>query len=149
MHRFAELLLGDADELRGDARANLSLGQELTRLTGQGRPAVAGVWILNQAESRELIGLNTAFVPGPPSLTGGALGGSIKSNLPSGKAELDYQPVLGTLVYASISRGVKSGGFTAHNTVSAPAADPFARSPPAVNSGAASVAASARWKVSS
>jgi hypothetical protein len=38
------------------ARANLSLGQELTRLTGQGRPAVAGVWILNQAESRELIG---------------------------------------------------------------------------------------------
>ena len=76
-------------------------------------------------ESRELIGLNTAFVPGPPSLTGGALGGSITSNLPSGKAELDYQPVSGTLIYASISRGVKSGGFTAHNTVTAPSADPF------------------------
>ncbi len=38
------------------ARANLSLGEELTRITGHGRPAVAGVWILNQAESRELIG---------------------------------------------------------------------------------------------
>jgi iron complex outermembrane recepter protein len=76
-------------------------------------------------ESRELIGLNTAFVPGPSSLTGGALGGSITSNLPSGKAELDYQPVSGTLIYASISRGVKSGGFTAHNTVTAPSADPF------------------------
>jgi iron complex outermembrane receptor protein len=76
-------------------------------------------------ESRELIGLNTAFLPGAPSLTGGALGGSITSNLPSGKVELDYQPVSSTLVYASIGRGVKSGGFTAHNTVTAPAADPF------------------------
>ncbi len=76
-------------------------------------------------ESRELIGLNTAFLPGAPSLTGGALGGSITSNLPSGKAELDYKPVSSTLLYASISRGVKSGGFTAHNTVTAPSADPF------------------------
>jgi iron complex outermembrane receptor protein len=76
-------------------------------------------------EKRELIGLNTAFLPGAPSLTGGALGGSITSNLPSGKAELDYKPLSGTLLYASISRGVKSGGFTAHNTVTAPAADPF------------------------
>jgi iron complex outermembrane receptor protein len=76
-------------------------------------------------ESRELIGLNTAFLPGVPSLTGGALGGSITSNLPSGKMELDYKPVSSTLLYASISRGVKSGGFTAHNTVTAPAADPF------------------------
>ena len=76
-------------------------------------------------ESRELIGLNTAFLPGPPSLTGGALGGSITSNLPSGKAELDYKLFSSTLLYASISRGVKSGGFTAHNTVTAPSADPF------------------------
>ena len=76
-------------------------------------------------ESRELIGLNTAFLPGAPSLTGGALGGSITSNLPSGKAELDYKPASDTLIYGSISRGVKSGGFTAHNTTTAPAADPF------------------------
>jgi iron complex outermembrane recepter protein len=76
-------------------------------------------------ENRELIGLNTAFLPGAPSLTGGALGGSIISNLPSGKAELDYTPIKATMLYASISRGVKSGGFTAHNTVTAPAADPF------------------------
>jgi iron complex outermembrane receptor protein len=76
-------------------------------------------------ENRELKGLNTSFLPGAPSLTGGALGGSITSNLPSGKIELDYKPVSDTLTYASISRGVKSGGFTAHNTVSAPAADPF------------------------
>ena len=76
-------------------------------------------------ETRELKGLNTAFLPGVPSLAGGALGGSITSNLPSGKFELDYTPIADTLIYGSISRGVKSGGFTAHNTLSAPAADPF------------------------
>lgn len=77
-------------------------------------------------ETRELIGLNTGFlVPSIPSFTGGALGGSTTSNLPSGKIELDYKPVADTLIYWSISRGVKSGGFTAHNTVSAPATDPF------------------------
>ena len=77
-------------------------------------------------ETRELIGLNTGFlVPSIPSFTGGALGGSTTSNLPSGKIELDYKPVTDTLIYWSISRGVKSGGFTAHNTVSKPAVDPF------------------------
>jgi iron complex outermembrane receptor protein len=76
-------------------------------------------------ENRELKGLNTAFLPGVPSLTGGALGSSIVSNLPSGKLELDYTPVAGTLVYGSISRGVKSGGFTAHNTTVSVSADPF------------------------
>jgi iron complex outermembrane receptor protein len=77
-------------------------------------------------ETRELIGLNTGFlVPSIPSFTGGALGGSTTSNLPSGKIELDYKLVADTLIYWSISRGVKSGGFTAHNTVSAPATDPF------------------------
>jgi iron complex outermembrane receptor protein len=77
-------------------------------------------------ETRELIGLNTGFlVPAVPSFTGGALNHSITSNLPSGKVELDYTPVDRTLVYGSISRGVKSGGFTAHNTTTAPAADPF------------------------
>jgi outer membrane receptor protein involved in Fe transport len=77
-------------------------------------------------ETRELVNLNTGFlVPSIPSFTGGAQNRSLTSNLPSGKVELDYTPVAGTLVYESISRGVKSGGFTAHNTVTAPAADPF------------------------
>jgi outer membrane receptor protein involved in Fe transport len=77
-------------------------------------------------ETRELLGLNTGFlVPAFPSFTGGALNHSITSNLPSGKIEVDYTPQAGTLVYESISRGVKSGGFTAHNTTTAAAADPF------------------------
>lgn len=78
-------------------------------------------------ETRELVNLNTGVLAGPPipSFTGRALNGSITSNLPSGKVELDYTPVDKTLIYWSISRGVKSGGFTAHNTTTAPAADPF------------------------
>jgi outer membrane receptor protein involved in Fe transport len=79
-------------------------------------------------ETRELVNLNTGVLAGPPvaSFTGGVLNPpSTTSNLPSGKFEIDYTPAAGTLVYGSVSRGVKSGGFTAHNTVSAPAADPF------------------------
>src|SRR5271166_4726232 len=77
-------------------------------------------------ETRELIDLNTGFlVPAIASFTGGPLSASTTSNLPSGKIEFDYDPTADTLVYASSSRGVKSGGFTAHNTVSAPAVDPF------------------------
>ena len=79
-------------------------------------------------ETRELVDLNTGLLVGPfsiPSFAGGAQSHTITSNLPSGKIELDYTPQEGTLVYESISRGVKSGGFTAHNTTSAPVADPF------------------------
>lgn len=83
------------------------------------------VGVREDHENRELKGLNTAFLPGVPSFTGGALGGSITSNLPSAKLELDYRPLSHALIYGSVSRGVKSGGFTAHNTLSAPAADPF------------------------
>jgi iron complex outermembrane receptor protein len=85
----------------------------------------ATIGVREDHETRELKGLNTSFLPGVPSFTGGALGGSTTSNLPSGKFELDYTPIAGTLIYGSISRGVKSGGFTAHNTLSAPAAEPF------------------------
>lgn len=78
-------------------------------------------------ETRELVNLNTGFLTGPPipSFTGTLNPPSITTNLPSGKAELDYTPVDKTLIYASISRGVKSGGFTAHNTTTAAAADAF------------------------
>jgi len=78
-------------------------------------------------ETRDIKNVNTGVVVGPPfpSFTGGPLGASTTSNLPSGKVELDYHPQADTLLYYSISRGVKSGGFTAHNTTSAGAIDPF------------------------
>ena len=79
-------------------------------------------------ETRDLKNLNTGVVVGPPlpsfTFTNG-LGGSTTSNLPSGKIELDYHPAANTLLYYSISRGVKSGGFTAHNTTSVSVIDPF------------------------
>jgi outer membrane receptor protein involved in Fe transport len=37
---------------------------------------------------------------------------------PSGKFELQYKPVTDDMLYASISRGVKSGGFTTYNSAS-------------------------------
>ena len=75
-------------------------------------------------ETRELKNLGTGFiVPALPFTSG--LEHTITSNLPSGKLELDYTPIDGTLVYESVSRGVKSGGFTAHNTVVAASAEPF------------------------
>ena len=76
-------------------------------------------------ENRELIGLNTAFLGVAPSLAGGPQNRDLVSNLPSAKFELDYKPLADTLLYASVSRGVKSGGFTAHNTVNAASADAF------------------------
>jgi iron complex outermembrane receptor protein len=78
-------------------------------------------------ETRELVNLNTGVLVGPPvtSFTGVLNPPSTTSNLPSGKFEIDYAPEAGTIIYESVSRGVKSGGFTAHNTVSAPAVDPF------------------------
>jgi iron complex outermembrane receptor protein len=75
-------------------------------------------------ETRELLNLGTGFIVPVVPFTSG-LSHSITSNLPSGKIELDYTPQDGTLIYGSISRGVKSGGFTAHNTTSGPATDPF------------------------
>ena len=79
-------------------------------------------------ETRELSGLNTGVLVGIdlPSFTGGAVTPqTTTSNLPSGKFELDYTPTEGILVYGSVSRGVKSGGFTAHNTTSGAAAEAF------------------------
>jgi iron complex outermembrane recepter protein len=68
-------------------------------------------------ETRDLIGLNTSFGPFP-SLNGGPQNRSLSNSDVSGKAALEYQYATRALLYGSISRGVKSGGFTAHNTVS-------------------------------
>ena len=79
-------------------------------------------------ETRELMNsTRDSAGPGRSPRSPGALvtPPSTTSNLPSGKVELDYTPRAGTLIYESISRGVKSGGFTAHNTTTAASADAF------------------------
>jgi outer membrane receptor protein involved in Fe transport len=44
---------------------------------------------------------------------------SISYTLPSGLARLNWKPTDNLLVYGSVSRGIKSGGFTAYNTTDA------------------------------
>lgn len=44
---------------------------------------------------------------------------SLDYTLPSWKAELQYTPTRNDMVYASVSRGINSGGFTTYNTSNA------------------------------
>jgi iron complex outermembrane recepter protein len=82
-------------------------------------------------EKRDLSNLNTLFSVSDPVDYGGAfnLSGaqsrSLSNSDVSGKLGLEYQYAPRALLYGSISRGVKSGGFTAHNTLAAAAVDPF------------------------
>jgi outer membrane receptor protein involved in Fe transport len=55
----------------------------------------------------------------------GPTSGSFSNNQTSGKAALEYQASKEMLAYGSISRGIKSGGFTAYNTFNAAALTPF------------------------
>jgi outer membrane receptor protein involved in Fe transport len=64
-------------------------------------------------EKRRLRDFSTA-IGGVPTFTNGDR--DAKLDKPSGKIELNYQLAPSTLLYASVSRGVKSGGFTVYNS---------------------------------
>jgi iron complex outermembrane recepter protein len=85
--------------------------------------------VRQEHETRDLSGLNTQFLTVGgfqiPSFTGGPQDRSVSSSDTSGKAALEYQWTTNRLLYGSISRGVKSGGFTTHNTLFAQSANPF------------------------
>lgn len=49
---------------------------------------------------------------------------SLRNKRLSGKGELEYKPTEAVLLYASVSEGVKSGGFTAYNVGNASAVPP-------------------------
>jgi outer membrane receptor protein involved in Fe transport len=67
-------------------------------------------------ERRNMEDLESAFTTATFSgLFSGPTNTSISNTSLSGKAELDFEMEKGALLYGSISRGVKSGGFTAHN----------------------------------
>ncbi len=83
-------------------------------------------------EKRELSNLNTLFTGSDPvdygsafNFNGGGLSRSLSNSDLSGRAALEYQLAAKSILYGSISRGVKSGGFTAHNTLNQAAVDPF------------------------
>jgi outer membrane receptor protein involved in Fe transport len=66
------------------------------------------------------------FAPGtPPTDFSAPADKSLESKPLTGKAELEYKPSDNTLLYASISEGVKSGGFTSYNVPSATAVPAF------------------------
>lgn len=82
-------------------------------------------------EDRDLIDLGTfATVLGPLNFANGTTDGTRESrsqelNEITWKAGIDYTPSDDLLLYASASRGVKSGGFTAYNTLNPDFLDPF------------------------
>ncbi len=85
--------------------------------------------VRQEHETRDLSNLNTKFLTAGgfeiPSFTGGAQSRSLSSSDTSGKVALEYQLAARSLLYGSISRGVKSGGFTTHNTLDPRSANAF------------------------
>jgi outer membrane receptor protein involved in Fe transport len=75
-----------------------------------------------ERETRHLNGFGSAF-GGAQALPPTSV--SPKMTPLTGKIELDYKPVEGALIYASASRGAKSGGFTTYNTGNSSAIQPF------------------------
>ncbi len=81
-----------------------------------------------ESEHREQKNYVTAgiFAPGTtPTAFSPTADKTLNNTNLSGKAELEYKPVEETLLYASISEGVKSGGFTSYNVPSASAVGAF------------------------
>ena len=83
---------------------------------------IAGLRV--EHETRDLLGYTTATDP----VIGIGVSGvdqSTSYTKPSGKAALEYKLTSTALLYASASRGVKSGGYTAYNTVTPSQLAPF------------------------
>jgi len=109
--------------------ARVTYDQKVRSISGYGQaeyafsPAfklVAG--LRYERETRRLDGFGSAFGGAtalPPTNV------STRMTPLTGKVELDYKPSAGVLLYASASKGVKSGGFTAYNTGSASGIAPF------------------------
>ncbi|HEY0282694.1 MAG TPA: TonB-dependent receptor, partial [Rhizomicrobium sp.] len=79
-------------------------------------------------EVRKQKGYATAgvYAPGtPPADFSPPADKSLKSQPLTGKVELEYKPTETALLYASISQGVKSGGFTAYNVPSSSSVQAF------------------------
>ncbi|MGF1457341.1 MAG: TonB-dependent receptor [Alphaproteobacteria bacterium] len=82
-------------------------------------------------EERDLIGLGTfATGFGTFNFANGTVDGTLEDRsldiTPlTGRVAMEATPTDNILVYASYSRGIKSGGFTAYNTLNPQAIDPF------------------------
>jgi len=88
-----------------------------------------GIFGLRQEhETRDLTNFESGSVTDSsfsPFYSPSAPNQSVTSNGTSGKIGIEYNLLPKTLLYATISRGYKSGGFTAHNTTDSDALAPF------------------------
>jgi iron complex outermembrane receptor protein len=79
-------------------------------------------------EKRQQFDFVTAgvFAPGAPPINFSPTDDKeLKNKSVTGKLALEYKPVDGVLLYASVSKGTKSGGFTSYNRGDAAAVDGF------------------------
>lgn len=92
-------------------------------------------------EERDLIGLGTFLPGGAPfdvlnlatcttpfaaaTCTADLVNRSLSTDEVTWKIALEYEPREDLLVYASVNRGIKSGGFTAYNSLNPAATEPF------------------------
>ncbi len=89
-------------------------------------PGLKGILGLRQEhETRGVHDFSTSTTPVAAFASVAGAHESLASNDTSGKIGLEYVPARGNLLYASISRGTKSGGITAHNTFNEFALTPF------------------------
>jgi iron complex outermembrane recepter protein len=78
----------------------------------------------HEKENRELQNLTTRFAASPVFFVP-LSNRSLDTEATSGKLGLEYQWTNSSLLYGTVSRGVKSGGFTAYNTTSLAQLTPF------------------------
>lgn len=83
------------------------------------------VGLRDERESRDLRDFTTTTVPVVGIGVGTPTDRSLDRNAWSGKLGLEHRLSGDTLLYASFSKGVKSGGFTAYNTLSVDQLTPF------------------------
>ena len=114
---FANVLTSYSQKVRTGSlfgQADWRLAPDLKLLVG----------LRQESERRERINFSTRSI-GPDIEFTAPTSGSFSNNQTSGKLGLDYQVAPNILAYGSISRGVKSGGFTAYNTFNVAALTPF------------------------
>lgn len=109
------------DVLGGTALTSYRQTDQTLGLFGQASYQFDDRWKLvvgarQEHEDRDLHDLTTAFLTPVYTPFVANQNRSLSTTEPSGKIETDFQQSADTLYYASISRGIKSGGFTAYNT---------------------------------
>ncbi|MEM9288384.1 MAG: TonB-dependent receptor [Pseudomonadota bacterium] len=111
---------------RQEARTLAIFGQADYQITEK---LSATLGLRYEDENRDLVSLSTTgIVPVDPPLELLFVNSEPREadlSQVSGKASVQYQLSSRSLLYGSISRGVKSGGFTAFNTLSPPQTAPF------------------------